>query len=128
MGKSGEACGSRGAGRDRVVSSGPMSQELTELVAERFRVLGEPARLNILNALRSDELTVSELVESTGLGQANVSKHLHILHSLGFVARRKEGLFVFYRLADKSIFRLCDIMCGRIEAGLRGVERKLRAG
>lgn len=105
-----------------------MSTELMDLVAERFRALGEPARLQILNALRGGELPVSDLVESTGLGQANVSKHLGILHSLGFVARRKEGLFVYYRLADKSVFRLCDIMCGRIESGLRGMERTLRAG
>jgi DNA-binding transcriptional ArsR family regulator len=105
-----------------------MSAELMDLVAERFRALGEPARLQILNALRGGELPVSDLVENTGLGQANVSKHLGILHSLGFVARRKEGLFVYYRLADKSVFRLCDIMCGRIESGIRGMERKLRAG
>ena len=105
-----------------------MSPELTELVAARFRALGEPARLQILSALRRGELSVNDLVDETELGQANVSKHLQILHSLGFVARRKEGLFVYYRLADKSVFRLCDIMCGRIESRMRGVERMLRAG
>ena len=105
-----------------------MSPELMELVAARFRALGEPARLQIINALRRGEQSVNDLVDETGLGQANVSKHLQILHSLGFVARRKEGLFVYYRLADKSVFRLCDIMCGRIESRMRGVERMLRAG
>ncbi len=105
-----------------------MSPELMELVAARFRALGEPARLQILRALRRRELSVNDLVDETGLGQANVSKHLQILHSLGFVARRKEGLFVYYRLADKSVFQLCDIMCGRIESRMRGVERMLRAG
>jgi len=105
-----------------------MSPELVRLVAERFRALGEPARLEIMNALRGGELSVNDLVSETGLGQANVSRHLQILHALGFVARRKDGLFVYYRLADKSVFRLCDIMCGRIESGVRGVERLLRAG
>ena len=105
-----------------------MSPELMELVAARFRALGEPARLQIINALRRGEQSVNDLVDETGLGQANVSKHLQILHSLGFVARRKEGLFVYYRLADKSVFRLCDIMCGGIESNMRGVERMLRVG
>jgi DNA-binding transcriptional ArsR family regulator len=92
-----------------------LSPELIELVAERFKALGEPARLQILQTLRGDERTVTELVEETGLGQANVSKHLQMLYSLGFVDRRKEGLYVYYRLAGEDIFRMCDLMCGRIE-------------
>ncbi len=91
-----------------------MTDELFDPVAERFRVLGEPARLRILNALRSGEASVGELVELTGLTQANVSKHLQMLHAVGFVQRRKQGLFVHYSLADADIFRLCDIMCGRL--------------
>jgi DNA-binding transcriptional ArsR family regulator len=93
----------------------PLTPELMDLVAERFKALAEPARLQILQALRTGERTVSELVESTGLGQANVSKHLQLLHGLGFVDRRKEGLYVYYRLAGDDIFRMCDLMCGRIE-------------
>jgi DNA-binding transcriptional ArsR family regulator len=95
------------------------------MVAERFKALGEPARLHILRCLQDGELSVNELVEATGLGQANVSKHLQLLNSLGFVSRRKEGLFVYYALADKSVFRLCDIMCGRIEAHLETQRRRL---
>lgn len=93
----------------------PLPPPLMELVAERFKALGEPARLQILQALRGGERTVTELVEDTGLGQANVSKHLQLLHSLGFVERRKEGLHVHYQLAGEDIFRMCDLMCGRIE-------------
>ncbi len=93
----------------------PLDVGLLELVAERFKALGEPARLSILNALRERELSVSEIMEATGLGQANVSKHLQMLYGLGFVERRRDGLRVFYRLADDDIFRLCDLMCGRIE-------------
>ncbi|MDQ6718526.1 MAG: metalloregulator ArsR/SmtB family transcription factor [Gemmatimonadota bacterium] len=101
-----------------------MTPEVFSLVAERFKALGEPARLQILSELRSGELTVGELVDATGLGQANLSKHLQILHSLGFALRRKEGLFVYYSLADKNVFRLCDIMCGRLDSEV-SAKRKL---
>jgi DNA-binding transcriptional ArsR family regulator len=85
------------------------------LIAERFRALAEPARLQLMNELRSGERTVGELVEITGLATGNVSKHLRLLHAAGFVTRRKEGLFVYYGIAGDDVFRLCDIMCGRIE-------------
>lgn len=94
----------------------PLTPELMEIIAERFKALGEPARLRLLNALRGGERTVSELMEDTGLSQANVSKHLQLLHSLGFVTRRKEGLYVHYALADQDVFALCDLMCGRLQA------------
>ncbi len=94
----------------------PLTPEVLELVAERFKALAEPARLRILNALRDGERTVSELMEETGLGQANASKHLQLLYSLGFVERRKEGLYVYYRLEGEDVFRLCDLMCGRLAA------------
>jgi len=68
---------------------------MIELIAERFRALAEPARLHIMQALRSGEKTVGDLVEITGLGTANVSKHPQLLHASGFVTRRKEGLFVY---------------------------------
>lgn len=86
------------------------------MVAARFKVLSEPARLNILNGMRAGEMTVNDLVAKTGLGQANLSKHLHLLHSLGFVNRRKVGVYAYYALADDGVFQLCDVMCGRIEA------------
>jgi DNA-binding transcriptional ArsR family regulator len=101
-----------------------MSSELLSLVAERFKALAEPARLEILNALREGELTVSELVERTGLGQANVSKHLQLLLAHGFLSRRKEGLFSYYALADRDVFKLCDLMCGRL-ASEAAVRRKV---
>ncbi len=93
-----------------------LSPEMLALVAQRFKALSEPARLVILTALRRGESSVSDLVEETGMGQANVSKHLQMLHAMGFVVRRKGGLFVHYALADQSVFDLCDMMCGRIEA------------
>ena len=101
-----------------------LSPELLDIIAERFKALAEPARLRILNALREGEKTVSELMEETGFGQANVSKHLQMLHTLGFVERRKEGLYVLYRLADESIMTMCDVMCGRLEQQL-DTERRM---
>ena len=97
-----------------------LTPELMDAVAERFRALAEPARLRLLNALRDGEKTVTELMEATGLGQANVSKHLQLLRATGFVRRRKEGLFVFYSLADDDVFALCDLMCGRLQAETEG--------
>lgn len=92
-----------------------MSRALLEQLADRFKVLGEANRLSVLSALRGGERTVSELIDDTGLGQANLSKHLMLLHRLGFVARRKEGLNVYYSLADEDVFSICDIMCGRLD-------------
>jgi DNA-binding transcriptional ArsR family regulator len=92
-----------------------LSPEVIALIAERFKALAEPARLEILNSLRQGEKTVSQLVDESGLGQANVSKHLQSLYAAGFVGRRKEGLYVYYFLADASVLRLCDIMCDRLE-------------
>ena len=85
------------------------------LIAERFKALSEPARLQILNCLRHGDMTVTALVDETGLGQANVSRHLGILHNMGFVKREKDGLFVYYGIADRSVFTLCDVMCGRMD-------------
>ena len=103
-----------------------LTPEVLEMIALRFKVLAESARLGILSCLREGEMTVGELVEETGLGQANVSKHLQLLHANGFVERRKDGLFVYYSLADERVFQLCDMMCGRLEAELKA-RRKLLA-
>jgi ArsR family transcriptional regulator len=93
-----------------------LTPDTIELIAERYRAPGEPARLHLMQALRGGERTVGELVEATGLGVANVSRHLQLLHAAGFVTRRKEGLHVHYSLASEDVFALCDIMCGRLEA------------
>lgn len=104
-----------------------LTPAVIDLVAERFKALAEPARLQILAVLRDGEMTVGDLVANTGMGQANVSKHLQMLHSLNFVNRRKDGLYVYYSLADKSVLRLCDIMCGRLESEAEG-RRRILAG
>jgi DNA-binding transcriptional ArsR family regulator len=84
------------------------------MVAERFKVLSEPMRLRLLYALMNGEMSVSELVKETGSAQANVSKHLLVLLDAGILGRRKESTSSYYRIADESIFELCDLVCGSI--------------
>ena len=102
-----------------------LTADAIRLIAERFKVLAEPARLEILNTLRSGgERSVTELVGDTGLGQANLSKHLQLLHAHGFVARRKEGVSVYYALAE-SVDELCDIMTRQLNAQATSRRRAL---
>lgn len=90
----------------------PLPDPLVELIAQRFRIIGEPMRIKLLDELREDEMTVGELVDQLGATQQNVSKHLTVLHQAGIVRRRKEGTFVRYAIADESVFSLCELVCG----------------
>ncbi len=98
-----------------MLMAGQLSPVVLDLIAGRFRVLAEPARLRILNELTRGERTVTELAEATGLNQANLSKHLRLLRTTGFVDRRKEGLYAHYTIADPTVEALCEIMCTRLE-------------
>jgi ArsR family transcriptional regulator len=104
-----------------------LTPQSIDLVAERFRTLGEPMRLRLLEALRAGERSVGDLVELTGGGQANVSKHLQILLAGGLVIRRKAGTTVLYQLADATVFKLCDIVCGSVEAQVEARHKALRS-
>ena len=88
------------------------SDEMLGGIAARLKALAEPMRLRVLDALRRRERTVGELVRVTGANQANVSKHLAVLHREGFVSRRRDGLHVYYGVSDPRVFELCDIVCG----------------
>jgi DNA-binding transcriptional ArsR family regulator len=103
-----------------------LTPEAMDQVAERFRVLGEPTRLRLLNGLRQGERSVGELVEAMKATQANVSKHLQVLYSAGFVSRRREGTAVLYQLADPTVFQLCDLVCGRLHQTLEQKRKALR--
>ena len=104
-----------------------MTPELLDLVADRFKALSDRARLQLLQALRAGPLTVTELVQETELGQANVSRHLTLLHNSGFVSRERDGLFVRHPLSDKDVLKLCDLVCGRLEAEV-SARRKIVGG
>lgn len=101
-----------------------LTDGVVPLVAERFKALSEHARLSLLRSLQDGEQTVNRLVEGTGLGQANVFKHLQVLYAHGFVKRRKSGLFVHYTLADRQIMKLCELMSYRITEHDGGSDRR----
>jgi DNA-binding transcriptional ArsR family regulator len=98
-----------------------------EVVAQRFAVLAEPMRIRLLDRLRDGEATVGELTEATGASQQNVSKHLGVLLGAGMVARRKEGNFCRYSIADQSVFRICEQVCGGIRRQLDELDGLLAA-
>ena len=96
----------------------PIPDDLAELIARRFRALGDPLRVRILDLLRDQELSVTVLAERLGAGQQNVSKHLAVLVDSGMLARRKNGNHVYYRIADEGVFALCEQVCGSLQAQL----------
>jgi DNA-binding transcriptional ArsR family regulator len=96
----------------------PLPDALVELIARRFRVIGEPMRIRILDHLRDEDASVHELTIALGASQQNVSKHLRVLLEAGIVGRRKEGNSAYYSISDPSVFALCEEVCG-------GVQRQL---
>ena len=85
------------------------------LIAEHLKALSEPARLQILSTLISGPRTVNEIVQITGMHQANVSKHLQLLYVHGIVSRRRDRQFIQYALTDQRVFALCELVCAAIE-------------
>jgi len=106
----------------------PLPDPLIEMIAQRFRVIGEPMRIKIMDNLRDGELTVTELVEATGASQQNVSKHLGVLHQAGIVARRKDGNFVRYSIGDESMFAMCEVVCGGLRDQVSELDGILAGG
>ena len=100
----------------------PLPEPLIELIAQRFRVLGEPMRIKLLDRLREGDATVGELQAALGASQQNVSKHLGILHAAGMVARTKDGNHSRYAISDPSVFKLCDQVCGGVRRQLHDLE------
>jgi DNA-binding transcriptional ArsR family regulator len=88
--------------------------EALDQVASYFQALAEPSRLKILNLLREQEASVGDLAQRCGFSVANVSRHLALLSQRGLVARESRGNSVYYRIADPSIYDLCDLVCGNI--------------
>jgi DNA-binding transcriptional ArsR family regulator len=92
----------------------PLPEPLVELIAQRFRLLGEPTRIKLLDALRAGPATVTELQAATGASQQNVSKHLGMLVDSGLVRRVKDGNRAFFSIAEESLFDLCEQVCGSL--------------
>ena len=84
-------------------------------VARLFAVLSEPSRLALLQALHDGGQSVGDLVEACGMKQANVSKHLAVLHDHRLVRREREGASIRYEIADPMVFSLCELVCGKMQ-------------
>jgi DNA-binding transcriptional ArsR family regulator len=105
----------------------PLPDDLVELIARRFRAIGEPMRIRLLDRLRDGEATVGELSEAIGASQQNVSKHLAVLGDAGILGRRKEGNRVYYRITDEGVLRLCEEVCGSVQEQVRALQKLVGA-
>lgn len=88
-----------------------LTPEALTLLADFFKVLSEVSRLQIICSLKRGAKNVTEIMQETDLGQANVSKHLKILTQAGVVAREQRGVCAYYRIANPFLFDLCDLVC-----------------
>lgn len=95
-------------------------------VADYFKLLSEVSRLQVLCCLKSGPKNVTEIIEITGLGQANVSKHLKMLANAGIVAREQQGVCVFYQISDPLLFELCELVCDRLSIRLEEQSMQLK--
>ncbi|MBM3878154.1 MAG: helix-turn-helix transcriptional regulator [Verrucomicrobia bacterium] len=96
-----------------------LSDRALELIAERFRALSQPLRLRLIILLEGGERTVTELVQASGQAQTNVSRQLQSLTRAGVLSRRRQGVSVYYRIADPAIFDLCRHVCGSLQEQFR---------
>lgn len=106
----------------------PLPEALVELIAQRFRIIGEPMRIRLLDALRDGPLTINELTELLGASQQNVSKHIGVLAQAGIVARDKDGTRVRCSIADETIFDLCELVCGGLRRQVSELDQLLPGG
>ncbi len=97
-----------------------------ELQAKLFRGFGDPSRLAILAALRSDPLTVSEIVKATGLSQSNVSNHLGCLRDCGLVVAQQNWRYVTYHLSDDRVGELLELAESLLSDVAQGVYECVR--
>ncbi|HLI82185.1 MAG TPA: metalloregulator ArsR/SmtB family transcription factor [Candidatus Binataceae bacterium] len=108
-----------------------MSPEALAMIAVRFRAMGEPLRLRILQELEAGERSVSTLAQSVASTQPNVSKHLRVLQDAGLVERRQQGTSAYYSIADEMVFELCEMICtrlrDRLEAQVGALNARMRA-
>jgi DNA-binding transcriptional ArsR family regulator len=97
-------------------------------IARLFAALAEPSRLSLLFVLQSGARTVTELMAACDLKQANVSKHLAVLHDHHLVKRTRQGTSISYEIADPMIFPLCNLVCGKIEKDARRLATVFKPG
>lgn len=104
-----------------------LSPAVLGMIADFFKVLSEVSRLQIVCTLKEGEKNVSEIIEITGLGQANVSKHLKLITQAGIVTRTQQGVNVVYAIANPLVFSLCDLVCNSIATQLQEQNQRLES-
>ncbi|BFM41045.1 metalloregulator ArsR/SmtB family transcription factor [Synechocystis sp. LKSZ1] len=104
-----------------------LSPAALAMIADFFKMLAEVSRLEIVCALKQGPLTVSQIIEQTGLGQANVSKHLKLLTNAGILSRTQQGVNVVYEIANPVIFPLCDLVCNSLVSQLHQQNQALES-
>lgn len=97
------------------------------LMADFFKVLSESSRLQIVCAMKNGPRNVTQIIETTGLGQANVSKHLKILTQAGIASRQQQGPNVYYQIANPFVFELCDLVCDSLSVQFQQQTQHLEA-
>ncbi len=103
-----------------------LSPVALNLIADFFKVLSEVSRLHIVCSLRSGPKNVTQIIEATGLGQANVSKHLKILAQAGVVTRNQKGINVYYQIVNTFVFELCDLVCDSLSVQIQQQSEQLQ--
>jgi DNA-binding transcriptional ArsR family regulator len=111
-----------------VMADHELPDRLIELIARRFRVLGDPTRIRLLGLLCDESLSVQELAWRLGATQQNVSKHLGVLLQAGIVERRKLGNHAYYSVADEDVFGLCELVCAGLSRHLASLGDVVGAG
>jgi DNA-binding transcriptional ArsR family regulator len=91
-----------------------LTEEELDSIATHFRLLGEPMRLKILQAVCAEPRTVNDIVAAVGATQANVSKHLSLLAGAGILTRKKDGQCVYYGLKDELTLKMCQLVHGQL--------------
>jgi DNA-binding transcriptional ArsR family regulator len=107
-----------------------LQPQATTLTAKLFRGFSDPSRLAILDALRAGPLTVTEIMEATGLSQSNASNHLRCLRECGLVVCAQENHYVRYQLSDQRVarlLRLADELLADVAKGIYECTRYTRA-
>ena len=85
-------------------------EKVYELHADICKVFSNAKRLEIMNSLKDKELSATELVEITGLSKANLSQQMGILKARGVISARREGVNIYYRIANAKIIEACNLM------------------
>jgi DNA-binding transcriptional ArsR family regulator len=90
------------------------SDEVFDLAAETFKVMSAPMRLKIISALCYGEKNASQLLKEINTTQPNMSQHLNTLYSAGVLAKRRDGVQIYYRIVNDRIVTLCRAVCTQI--------------